>query len=403
MKLSLKHIEKLFAPPVLLTVSAGILIMVIYSLNQYQTLHALRRQSATLASQDKTVRAQLLSTRKELLELKNQDQYKINKELSGKIANIEKTYDQAVKTYEKLLDYQATGKKTYDLDKQFAQALRNLSDRNYSSASTTLRALSAKIDDELKPTSTVNTAFATKSSENVPLNNTPPAAGFSQQRVHADVGDFLVFIISADLSSTRVIVDTASESDCSNDCPVLPLGEYAARNGAFAGINGSYFCPAAYPSCAGKTNTFDTLLMNKKKHYFNSDNNVYSAVPAVIFGNGWARFVGKSLEWGRDTGVDGVIANQPLLISGGQITFNGSGDPKHGSRGIRSFVANRASTVYIGVVFNATVAEVSHVLQSMGMENAMNLDSGGSTALWSGGYKVGPGRNIPNAILFVRK
>ena len=56
---------------------------------------------------------------------------------------------------------------------------------------------------------------------------------------------------------------------------------------------------------------------------------------------------------------------------------------------------------YIGVVFNATVAEAAHVIHALGIENALNLDSGGSTALWSGGYKVGPGRNIPNAVLFV--
>ena len=37
------------------------------------------------------------------------------------------------------------------------------------------------------------------------------------------------------------------------------------------------------------------------------------------------------------------------------------------------------------------------------MSEALNLDQGGSTALWSGGYRVGPGRNIPNAILFVRQ
>jgi len=42
-------------------------------------------------------------------------------------------------------------------------------------------------------------------------------------------------------------------------------------------------------------------------------------------------------------------------------------------------------------------------LQKMGIQNALNLDSGGSTALWSGGYKVGPGRNLPNVLLFVRK
>ena len=66
-------------------------------------------------------------------------------------------------------------------------------------------------------------------------------------------------------------------------------------------------------------------------------------------------------------------------------------------------MANKGQTVFIGVVHSATVAESARVLKTLGMENAMNLDNGGSTALWSGGYKVGPGRNLPNVILFVRK
>jgi hypothetical protein len=95
--------------------------------------------------------------------------------------------------------------------------------------------------------------------------------------------------------------------------------------------------------------------------------------------------------------------NYPLLVNGGNVSFGGDDDPKKGSKGNRSFVANKGTTGYIGVVHNATVAESARVLKAFGMENAMNLDSGGSTALWSGGYKVGPGRDIPNAILFVRK
>ena len=144
--------------------------------------------------------------------------------------------------------------------------------------------------------------------------------------------------------------------------------------------------------------------MGKNKHYHNSDNNVYSTVPLVVFGGGFIRFIGQSSGWGRDTGVDGVLANQPLLVSGGNSVFGGDGDPKKGSKGNRSFVANKGNTAYIGVVRNSTVAEASLVLKTMGMENALNLDSGGSTALWAnGGYKAGPGRNIPNAIIFVNK
>lgn len=237
-----------------------------------------------------------------------------------------------------------------------------------------------------------------------PISNTPPTSGFSTQTVQTDAGTFRVSIVSADLSSTKVIVDTASESDCKDNCPVLPLATYATRNGAYAGINGSFFCPGEYPNCAGKTNSFDTLLMNKNKVYFNSDNNVYSTVPAAIFYPGGARYVSRSLEWGRDTSVDAVIANYPLLTIGGNVSAQDNGDPKLVSRGARCFIGSSGSKVYIGVVFNASTGEAAKVLQAMGIQDSLGLDQGGSTALWHGGsYKTGPGRNIPNAVLFVNR
>lgn len=238
----------------------------------------------------------------------------------------------------------------------------------------------------------------------VPVNNTPPVSGYSRQSVSADGATFTVDIVAADLNSTKVIVDTASPSDCSNNCPVLSLGDYVARNGAYAGINGSYFCPADYPSCTGKTNSFDTLLMNKNKTYFNSDNNVYSTVPLAVFSAGSARFLGRSLDWGRDTGVDSVIANYPMLVNGNNITFTEApNEPKFGGAASRTFIAAKDSMVYIGIVRGATMGQSAKVLSAMGMRDALNLDQGGSTALWSGGYKAGPGRGIPNAILFIQR
>lgn len=341
------------------------------------------------------------SYKKEANELRSQDQYQINKKLEEEIGNINKTYKKAVTTYEGISDLSLSSKNSNELTRQFASVLSLLSEKNYASAQASLISLDAKIKTEKDRIAALS--LGSVSLENLKQSNTPPGSGYSRQRVDALGSSYAVDIVAGDLSSTRVIVDTASDSDCKDNCPVLSLGDYVGRNGAYAGINGSYFCPASYPSCAGKTNSYDTLAMNKNKTYFNSDNNVYSTVPAVIFGGGWVRFVGRSLDWGRDTGVDGVLANQPLLVSGGQAVFGGDGDPKKGSKGSRSFVANKGNTVYIGVVHNVTVTESSQVLKAMGMDNALNLDSGGSTALWSGGYKAGPGRNIPNAILFVRK
>ncbi len=340
----------------------------------------------------------LSSMSSELKTLKTRNEYKINKDLEGKIKSIENTYDQSVKVYEKLLDLKVQTKNTAKFDEAFAEILTLLSQRNYASAEADLNLLGKQIDEEKQ-----KIAASFQIPANVKESNTPPGSGFSSQMVKNELGEFLVYIVAADLNSTRVIVDTASDEDCHNDCPVLSLGDYVSRSGAFAGINGSYFCPADYPSCADKKNSYDTLAMNKNKKYINSDNNVYSTVPAVIFSGNSARFVGQSLEWGRDTGVDAVLAMQPLLVSGGNIVFTGDGEPKRGSKGSRSFVGASGSTAYIGVVFNATVAEAAYVIHSLGIQNALNLDNGGSTALWSGGYKAGPGRNLPNVLLFVGK
>lgn len=354
--------------------------------------------SLELGKENESLKTQLAENLLKLSELESQDQYKINLELKSKINNIESTYTKAVSVYEELLKLKESTSNTSTLDKDFTAAIVLLANQNYEDALKSLNSLSTKIADAQAK---VVASFSIPAT--VPVNNSPPGSGYSRQSVNTDIGQYMVSLVAGDLGSTKVIVDTASTSTCTNDCPVLPLSEYVARNGAYAGINGSYFCPADYPSCAGKTNSFDTLLMNKDKVYFNSDNNIYSVVPVVVFATGSVNFVAQSSQVGRDTNIDSMIANQPLLVHGGNITFGGDGDPKKGSKSGRSFVANRGNTIYIGVVHNATVAESAIVLKAMGMDNALNLDSGGSTALWSGGYKVGPGRNLPNVILFLRR
>lgn len=365
-------------------------------------------QQSALLKQKMLLVQQLGVAQKDLKTLQNQDQYKINQQLTQEIIHIHDGYDGAVASYQKLLNLKETASSvdTTDMDTLFAQALSYLADKNYASADATLTTLNTNIQTQLDKLAAAQVPQTAASSQGAPAtqNNSLPGNGFSRQLVQSDTGSFTVDIIAGDLSSTKVIVDTASDSDCSNNCPVLPLGTYAARSGAYAGINGTFFCPASYPSCAGKTNSFDTLLMNKNKVYFNSANNVYSTVPVAVFGNGFARFIGQSSGWGRDTSVDAVIAMQPMLISGGSIAYGGSSDPKLESKGTRSFLAHKGSTAYIGIVYNATTADSAHVLKTLGVDDAINLDEGGSTALWfNGSYEAGPGRDIPNAVLFLRK
>lgn len=386
--------KKAFHWTQVVAVTVSLALLMVLTLGGFSWL-----QTRTIIGNLQTARRGLEAERskilKELAALKNEDQYKKNEKLQKEIKDIEEQYKKSVDLYESLLSLKQPQKLTASEDELYAKAVRYLSERNFASAAATLTALEKSI---------VAKRTASNAGPSAPVNNAPPGSGASLQTVQTDAGNFTVNIIAGDLNSMKVVVDTASEGTCTDSCPVMALGDYAARSGAFAAINGPYFCPAEYPSCAGKTNSFDTLLMNKNKTYFNSDNNVYSTVPAVIFSGNSARWVRQSLEWGRDTGVDAVIANQPLLIFNNEIVFGGDEEAKRAGKGTRSFIATKGSTVYIGVVYSANVAEVAIVLKKLGMENALNLDSGGSIALWSGGrYLAGPGRALPFGILFVGK
>lgn len=336
---------------------------------------------------------------KELTALRNEDQYKINQELKDKISKTESAYKNTASSYEKILDLKAQKVDTIDLDKNFVGILNDLSALNYTSASAKLTTMNAEIQKKYATIAAPTTSGGAPTVATT-VSNTPPGSGYSFQAVKTDSGTFNVAIVAANASTTRVIIDTASDGDCKDNCPVLPLATYVSRSGAFAGINGSFFCPADYPSCAGKTNSFDTLLMNKNKVYFNSENNKYSTVPLAYFNSSGMGLRGQTLDWGRDTGVDGVLANYPIYVSGGQNQHAGAGD-KFAAKGARTFVAGKGNMVYIGIVYSATSAEAAKALTTMGMDSALGLDQGGSTALWSGGYKAGPGRSIPNAVLFV--
>lgn len=334
----------------------------------------------------------------ELDKIKNEDQYKKNQELEYTIKAIEKNYTSAVSFYEKILDLREKTKNTEKFESGFAEILTLLAQKKYSSSEVKLKTLTTEIENEIKK---ITLSFNIP--QNIIQSNIAPNNTYQRQKVNVEGIDFMVDIVAADLNNTKIIVDTASDNDCNNDCPVLSLADYVSRNGAYAGINGSYFCPADYPSCSDKKNSFDFLLMNKNKKYFNSEKNVYSIIPAVIFGGDYIRYVGQSSEWGRDTSVDGVIANYPLLVLNGEVVFSGSNEQKLNVKSNRSFFGSTDKNIYIGVVWNATVIEAAKIIKTLGIKNALNLDSGGSTALWYQGYKAGPGRNIPNAILFLRK
>jgi exopolysaccharide biosynthesis protein len=57
--------------------------------------------------------------------------------------------------------------------------------------------------------------------------------------------------------------------------------------------------------------------------------------------------------------------------------------------------------LYLVIARQATVSDLADVMKAMQVDYAINLDGGYSSALiYNDEYMVGPGRNIPNAIIF---
>lgn len=334
----------------------------------------------------------LLNINTELTQVKQQLSDKIieleNFQKNNQVFVSKKILSDTITSYSDIIDIRGDRKQFAVLDKLFAQTLDQLKQEKYSSASASL----ASLNTEIKKMTEIKAAAAA-----------PQDGATGTQKVTTDNGEFTVRLISADLKSNKVVVETASEKDCSDNCPVASLSTLATKAGAFAAINGPYFCPASYPACASKKNSFDTLMMNRQKVYFNSDNNVYSSVPVAVFST-TSRFMTQSSQWGRDTGIDSVIASQPLLVFNGQSQFSGDSDPKKSNKGTRAFLGGNDNTVYIGLVYNCTVAEMAQVVAKLGIKNAINLDSGGSTALYQNGkYLAGPGRDLPFGIMLVKR
>ena len=326
--------------------------------------------------------------------LKNEDQVVKNASLSAEIAAIGKTYSGGARLFEARADLAVAGNKTKEVDIALAKFLSLLGKRDYKAAdeqAITITKLIDKIIAESVPKVTSPVITAATSS------NTLPGSGYTRQKVSTSRGEFVVSMVIA--PGARAVVETASDSDCSNNCPTKSLAEHIGASGGFAGINGAYFCPPDYARCQDKINTFDTLAVNgRTKAVLNRDNNVYSTVPLVAMYGSSISFYDQTLQWGIDTGSGGALANYPRLVRDGTVATT-----EENGKGTRGFIGVKDGAIVIGHVYAASFGDTAEVLKTLGLQNAMNLDGGGSTALWfEGGYKAGPGRSLPTAIVLVR-
>lgn len=251
---------------------------------------------------------------------------------------------------------------------------------------------------------TVYSTFSPKPTPNIITS--AAGAGYYYATVATEKGNFQASILSIDLNSARMITDTGNDSECSSSCAVLPLAGYITRNGGFAGVNGSYFCPAepAYISC-GANNSYDFPVYNTRLGHWINGGNLFWNGRAIFYADGsGAHYMQNANGFGG--ALSAGVVNYPGLLDGGQVQIddNQSGlSDKQKSVGTKVGIGLKNSkSVLVVIAYNVNMQQFAYVFKALGATGALNLDTGGSTALYDSGYLAGPGRNIPNAIIFAR-
>ena len=248
--------------------------------------------------------------------------------------------------------------------------------------------------------------------------NTPPitTVAYSSYTISTAVGNFAIQLATLPRQSIRMVTDTGNETNCSNNCLAKSLADYVSEHKGLAGIHGTYFCPPDYSSCAGQTYTYlppvfnsnAAVMINSDKLPFHNgpmmavtkDNTYYYFHRTIDFGYSVAEFeqrTGKTLQ--------AAIANYPSLIENGKIIVDSEPvDDKQKTKGARGGIGYNDSSIFLVTASSASVPDLAYIFQALNATYAMNLDGGGSTALYTNGeYKVGPGRLLPNAIVFTTK
>lgn len=235
---------------------------------------------------------------------------------------------------------------------------------------------------------------------------------YVEKVISTDRGQFGVKMISIDSSKgVKMITDSASEASCRNNCPALSLEEYVKRNNGFAGINGTYFCPPDYPECKNKINSFDSAFYNSHSgNWVNSINNVYGCpglsaeTDGIHFNKNPYDFIDRISNLHMVNPyytVSGGVFHCLKLVEDKKIVVDATKlSAKEKTKGTKSGIGINGKEIYLVVANNVNAEDFAEVFKSLGAQNAFGLDGGGSSALWHQGYKVGPGRKIPNAIVF---
>ena len=231
------------------------------------------------------------------------------------------------------------------------------------------------------------------------------SGGGNYMTVDTDRGKFGVYLIKVALSDVKVITASANGDDCKDNCPTKSLADHVKDNGGFAGMNGAYFCPPDYSSCSGKINSSDyAFYKSSSNKWLNKGALTWGDTGLATFNGSSAKFYKKSSDYGGGS-VTAGISNYPTLLNGGDVVINKDKLTSYQKdvKGARGAIGVGDSNLYLAIISNATVEDAAYVMKALGAKDALNLDGGGSSALYlNGSYLVGPGRSLPSAVVLVK-
>lgn len=238
-------------------------------------------------------------------------------------------------------------------------------------------------------------------------------ASHEEKTITTSRGSFTVDLVTLQRDAYKMVTDTAEDSDCENGCATLSLADFAARNSATIGIHGTYFCPKDYSSCSGKTGTFDGPVWNDRMSVMlnESDLPYNSGAMIVSDGDGNLTFGHRAKDLGTsvtemETNIGGSltagIANYPSLIENGlNIVATEIVSTSQQSKSSRGGIGYDDEYIYLIIAHSASVTDLASIFATLGVDYALNLDGGATSALlYDNAYVYGPSRTLPNAILF---
>jgi len=246
-------------------------------------------------------------------------------------------------------------------------------------------------------------------------------SSYTYTKVKTERGSFYVDLVKIDLSdpALKILTDTANDATCKSNCAAKSLADYVFPAHAFAGINGTYFCSSA--GCGAANYYFFPVYNSAKKTLMNeAELKYWTTGPMMVFDTNNkfyyfkdARDFKSVADFEAKYGVtlQAAVGNKPRLVEDGKnslIEWEIDASQRYGKYlrnaiGYQDNGTGGHGMLYLVIAHSATIDDLAVIMKTLKMDYALNLDGGSSAALfYNDEYMVGPGRNIPNVIMFAK-